>query len=125
MIFSGKDLKSYRVITMGLPQLLNQLVVSIVEQQPDMEIVSTLPRLDLGKSDDETNLNCDAMITHYESSDTTLAIVRKLLFSNPEMIIVNLAENVRSGDIFKLELKALPVSELSPDSLIQLIRDGA
>ncbi|NVJ50087.1 MAG: hypothetical protein HWE13_02600 [Gammaproteobacteria bacterium] len=120
------DLKPYRIVTAGLPQLLAQIVHAVIDAQADMTLV-----MDMGAHNPISTINNltlvegDVLITHLLVEEGTHAAIERFLMSHPRWLVINLAEDVKSGELFKLQITTLAAEHLSSDSLVKMIRDGA
>jgi hypothetical protein len=103
-----------RVLIEGLPRLLNDVVVSIVSGEPDIDF-EQCSREDVARRIREGAV--DAVITI-----ATPSLVVSLLQSNPALRVIAVAEGARTGFLWQMRPYRESLGELSADGLIRALR---
>jgi hypothetical protein len=113
-------LNTIRIYLLGMPRMLRSLVRDILEREVDMEIVG-----ETATSEPAEILATDPnmVIVGMESADLPPAGT-SLLSDLSKVRVLGLSPQGRSGYLYELRPRRQPVGEVSPQSLVKVIREG-
>ncbi|TQV87775.1 hypothetical protein [Aliikangiella coralliicola] len=107
------------VATVGLPNLLSEIVSHTLDAQKNMTLSASFEFL----SQAEQKLaGIDVLITSMEDSQSE--VIDEFLFRHPTSVIINLSDSARTGEMMKVEINRFEFDDLSPKGLIQAIEMG-
>lgn len=111
-----------RVLLLGLPVMLRQIVSQTIAAEPDLEIVGELEDMRLAAARQP-----HVVIVGLGADEPVLeacvpAVVRALLDHLPRAKVLGLLPDGRSGYVYELRPQRAPIGELSPATLITSIR---
>lgn len=108
---------------LGMPRMLRDLLGGIVGPEPDMEIV--------GEAEDEGDVpaaigrtGAEFLIVGLNGSDLP-PVSAPVLFQRPDVTVFGLSTEGRQGYLYELRPHAVPVGEVSPGLLLDIIRRAA
>ena len=105
--------------TIGLPNLLSEIVSQALDAQKNMMLVTSFESL----SQAERELaRVDVFITSMEDSESHK--LNEFLFKHPKTAVINLSDSARTGEMIKLEISRVELDDLSPKRIIQAINEG-
>jgi hypothetical protein len=114
--------RTQRIILVGIPPLLSDLVRSTLAEDPDLEIVAELDGT-ASVEEPARAARADCLVTALDGVQVPPAYasaVRK----RPGMRLVGLIEGGRRCLVYELLPRCSIVGELSPDTLRQTVRGG-
>jgi hypothetical protein len=109
-----------RILLLGMPRILRDLIRSIVDRQPDMRVVAEI-------EDDGVELRrierprADFVIVGLRDSDLP-TVCDRLLRIRPATKIVGVSREGRRAILYELRPHAEPLGEMSQQTLLDLIR---
>jgi len=109
-----------RILLLGMPRILRDLIRSIVDRQPDMRVVGEL-------EDDHINLRrvarprADFVIVGLRDSGLP-DVCNSLLRHRPDTKIVGVSQEGRRAFLYELRPHAQPLGEMSSHVLLEAIR---
>jgi hypothetical protein len=110
-----------KLVLLGMPTMLRQLLIRIVAQVPDLDIVAELPDDDL-RSPRITEIPADVVVV--DSDQAPMDAVEALLRTHCQTRILGLSSDGRRAFLHELRPHRVPLGELSPAALIEVIRNG-
>jgi hypothetical protein len=110
-----------KLVLLGMPTMLRQLLVRIVTQVPDLDIVAELPDDDL-RSPRIMETPADVVVV--DSDQAPIDAVAALLRAHCRTRILGLSSDGRRAFLHELRPHRVPLGELSPAALIEVIRTG-
>jgi DNA-binding NarL/FixJ family response regulator len=115
---TGAILKPRRIILVGLPRMLNDIVTKIIAEQPDLEVVA-----DVGCASDVAHAvaDHDADLVIADPSCTDGAIER-LVGPRSSLRLLEVEANGSSACLSELRPHRVPLGEISPERLLEAIR---
>jgi hypothetical protein len=111
-----------RLMLLGMPAMLRQLLVRIVAQVPDIEIVAEWPDDDL-RSPRALETLADFVVV--DSDRAPMEDVAALLLARCRSKVLGLSSDGRRAFLHELRPHRVPLGELSPAALVDVIRKGA
>jgi DNA-binding NarL/FixJ family response regulator len=111
-----------RILLLGMPRILRDLIRSIVDRQPDMRVVGEI-------DDDRVELRrvqrsrADFVIVGLRDSDLP-DVCDRLLRQRPDTKIVGVSQEGRRAVLYELRPHAQPLGEMSSQILLDVIRRG-
>jgi DNA-binding NarL/FixJ family response regulator len=112
-------LEKTRVILMDMPPMLRQIVRGLVSTSEEFELVDE-PDGEAAVATIQASGTC-VVITGRESA-AARASIGSLLGTHPEVPVIALSNDGRSGTLFQPGLEERPLGELSPEALRAAIR---
>jgi DNA-binding NarL/FixJ family response regulator len=114
----GTVLKPRRIILVGLPRMLNDIVKKVITEQPDLEVVA-----ELGCAGDIAHAVAerDADLVIADPSCTDGAIER-LVGPRSRLRLLEVEASGRGSCLSELRPHRVPLGEISPDRLLGAIR---
>jgi len=112
-----------RILLLGMPRILRDLIRSIVDRQPDMRVVGELEdgHIDLRRVE---RPRADFVIVGLHDSDLP-DVCDRLLRHRPETKIVGVSQEGRRAVLYELRPHAEPLGEMSQQVLLDVIRGQA
>jgi hypothetical protein len=110
-------LKRIRILIDAMPRMLREIIEGAVERQPDMLLIDFAGDPDLATAVKHRAPN---VVIVAAANGTTAPSHQKLLIDNPELKILVVTDDGRSGHL--LEFRRLPIAQMSPQGLITAIR---
>jgi DNA-binding NarL/FixJ family response regulator len=112
-----------RVVLGTLPPLLRDIVRATLTRDDDVEIVNEVARLDeiapaLERAEGDVAVMGVAPTEWTGLSD----FLRQLLAGHPHLTVIALANDGRSGYLYRLQPRGVVIDDISPRSLVQAIR---
>jgi chemotaxis response regulator CheB len=111
-----------RILLLGMPAMLRELLVRIVAQAPDIEIVADLPDDDL-RSPSALQRQADVVVV--DSDRAPVEDVAALLLERCRTKVLGLSSDGRRAFLHELRPHRVPLGELSPAAFVDVIRKGA
>ena len=111
-------MKPRRIILVGLPRMLNDVVKQIIDEQPDLEVVA-----EVGCESDVAHAVAghDAELVIADPSCTDGAIER-LVGRRSSLRLLEVQANGRWSCLSELRPHRVPLGEISPERLLEAIR---
>ena len=114
------QLEPTRILLVGLPRLLEDIVTRILEEAEDLELVGvTRETDDLAGAASRTRPDVVAV----QGADPRL--VTSLFLQDPRVAVLVIDEEATGSSLCVLKPECVRVGQLSPDSLVAAIRDAA
>lgn len=111
-------LNHIRVVLAQMPQMLQEIVRTILSAEPDMEIdTSTLS--ERGMASSEALRSADVVILSEAEARTDAHSA--VLFAHPHLRLVAI-NGGRRASLYELRPHRLPLGEMSPSALVQAVR---
>jgi hypothetical protein len=110
-----------KLVLLGMPTMLRQLLVRIVAQVPDLVIVAELPDDDL-RSPRIKEIPADVVVV--DSDQAPMDAVEALLQAHCQTRILGLSSDGRRAFLHELRPHRVQLGELSPAALLEVIRSG-
>jgi chemotaxis response regulator CheB len=110
-----------KLVLLGMPTMLRQLLVRIVDQVPDLDIVAELPDDNL-RSPRIMETPADVVVV--DSDQAPMDAVVALLRSQCQTRILGLSSDGSRAFLHELRPHRVPLGELSPAALLEVIRKG-
>jgi len=107
-----------RIVLVGMPGVLRDLIREIVTNQPDMQIVGELSD---GELENRFRSPPDLLILGLEDSHLPVQGER-LLMDYPSATVIGVSADGRNGFIYELRPYRMPLGEMSPQVLLETIR---
>lgn len=111
-------MSSIRILLVGMPLMLRDIVKGILAAEPRVRIVGELD--DGGSVVDQARVEADLAILGLRDSELPEIGVR-LLTANPGTRLLGISSDGRKGFIYELRPHAIPLGELSPRVLVNAI----
>jgi hypothetical protein len=114
-------LQHIRIVVIGLPQILRDVIRDIVADQPDMEVVGDLPEnADPAMIED---LGGNFVAVRAGPSGELPDVGNRLLERRAQGLrILGLSAEGRSGYVYELRPNEVAIGDVSPDRLLKVIR---
>jgi hypothetical protein len=110
-----------KIVLLGMPTMLRQLLVRIVAQVPDVDIVAELPDDDL-RSPRVAETTADVVVV--DSDQAPPEDVAALLLARCRTKVLGLSSDGRRAFLHELRPHRVPLGELSPAALVEVLRRG-
>jgi hypothetical protein len=109
-----------RILLIGLPRLLAEIVTELVGREPDLALVGAV-ELTPGVVSNADRLDADVAIlgSHDES------LIASLVTERPRLKILALAGDSHEAWLYSLGRERTPLGELSPEGLVAAVRRAA
>jgi DNA-binding NarL/FixJ family response regulator len=108
-----------RVLVVGLPRMLSEIVHEIVESQGDMAVTES-PRRGRPLLDHVDEAGADVLICPREQGDDC----RLLLWTRPRLKVISLSGEGREAQLHELRHHERLLGNLAPDRLLAVIRSA-
>jgi DNA-binding NarL/FixJ family response regulator len=111
-----------RILLVALPPMLSDIVADTIGSQTDMEVVGELPtaaELQAGVSE----AVADIVIIGLDDLDLPSECLG-LFDAYPSIRVLGVSIDGRSASLYELRPHRLPLGEVSPDGLVQAIREA-
>jgi DNA-binding NarL/FixJ family response regulator len=119
---TGALVEQIRVVLSGMPRMLRQIVLALVQVQPDMVIVAeTETTNDLYALSRFTR--ADVIILGAEGSELP-AVGRQIVNRSPHIKVLAVSAEGRSVWLYELRPHEQLIGEVSPEELVSAIRDA-
>jgi hypothetical protein len=113
-------LEPTRILLVGLPRLLEEIVTRILAETEDLVLVGVTPEVDsLARVASRTRPN----VVVVQGADRQL--VTSLFLQDPRVALLAIDEGARRSSLCLLKPECNRVGDLSPESLVAAIRDAA
>jgi len=120
---SPSQMARKRILLMGMPRLLMDLVTNMIEDDPDWEVVVSQANLDTLPAE---VANAQADIVLIGNDDPTIEpSALQLLRERPLVPVVVLSPRGDSAAVYELWPRRLLLSDLSPHVLLQVLQHSA
>ncbi len=125
-------MRNIRILILGLPLMLQQIVRRIVAQAPDLEIageyeglsaMTGYPPEPFDRSEEQPEVVILGL--DHEASDSESQVpdaARLVLERLPRAKVLGLSSDGRRGFLYELHPQMMPLGELSPHELVDAIR---
>ena len=117
----GDPLKRIRVLLAGMPTLMLDILHHVVAAQPDMTIVGTVDDDLLGAAQ---RARADVLVVGQDVQGER-DFYRALLLRHPQLRVLTLADDGKSGWLYDLRPRRVRLREISARSLARAIRGQA
>jgi DNA-binding NarL/FixJ family response regulator len=121
-MFDQSVMQRARILVVAIPSLLRDIIGEIVAHEPDMEVVGELAEHDgvveLARQTDASFII--AGLAHPELD----AIYKELLQRRPATRVLAVEHEGRQSTLYELRPRAETLGELSPETLLTVIRGG-
>ena len=116
-----RELTPIRVAVTGLPQMVNDLISSILEREADVEIVGR------GAAEELSHyvVLTKAQVVVTASSPAFAKTAQSLLLKHPTLVLMTISSDGRTARRYRLVGECQNVREVSPDELLETIRAAA
>ena len=109
-----------RIVLVGLPRILREIVEQALHDAADMAVVGTAPRLDaldaaLG------GLEPDVLVVAV-AAEREAPTLDRFLYAMPRLTCLAIAGDARRAFLYELHPRATPLRDVSADGLVQAIR---
>jgi DNA-binding NarL/FixJ family response regulator len=113
-------LRPTRILLIGLPRLLAEIVTEVVGSGPDLELAgSVAATADVVRRVER--LGADVAIMGFDDEN----LVASLLTERPRLKILALAGDSREAWLYSLGAERVRLGELSPEGLVAAVRQAA
>ena len=112
-------MKPTRVLLLGMPTMLRQIVRRIAEDAPELDVVAELPDADL-ESPEVLDAEPDVVITGADPASEDA--VTKLLRRRRAIRVLGISADARHVTLYELRPQRIPLGELAPATLVTAIR---
>ncbi len=111
-----------RVVLVGMPLMLRDIVNEVLASEPDLEVVGEFPdATELTAAVEQT----DAAVVVAGEAAADLPSIRALLAARPRVSVLAIARNAREGVVYRLTPTRVPIGDVSPETLLQAVREAA
>ena len=114
------DAAPVRVVLANLPGVINDLVASLIEQQPDMTLAAQVK--DEPEFLRDNRFEADVLITSASSISPLPEAIHQLLFDSPRLKVLVLTRSGDQATLYWLDVKSRQVREVTQQTLLSDIR---
>jgi hypothetical protein len=107
-----------RILLVGLPRLLEEIVSDALAQAPDLTITATLPDAEALALEPP---GADVVVLGTDSSGVIAAALER----QPRLAVLAVSDDARSSSLYVLRPERTRIGDLSPASLVAAIRAAA
>jgi hypothetical protein len=107
-----------RILLVGLPRLLEEIVSDALAQAPDLMVTATLPDAEALALDPPA---ADVVVVGTDSP----GLIATTLERQPRLAILAVSDDARSSSLYVLRPERTRIGDLSPGSLVAAIRAAA
>jgi hypothetical protein len=107
-----------RILLVGLPRLLEEIVSDAIAQAPDLTVTAKLPDVEALACDPPAT---DVVVLGTESSELIAATLER----QPRLAVLAVSDDARSSSLYVLRPERTRVGDLSPERLVAAIRAAA
>src|SRR6266496_2345851 len=115
----GPPLKPTRVLLLGMPTMLRQILLRIAADTPELDVVAELPDADLDSPDVLTS-EADVVIAGADRASEDA--VTSLLRHRHSVRILGISDDGRHGTLYEMRPHRVLLGELAPATLVAVIR---
>lgn len=115
-------MKQARILMVGMPRLLTDILMPIVTSQPDMAVVGEASRDNLLAAAQRTDANVAIIKGERASIADECETFAPLLRALPHFTVLTIADDAKSGSLFELYPRCVALGEMSADALRSAIR---
>ncbi len=112
-----------RIVLVGLPRILREIVEHALHDEPDMAVIGAVPTLD----------ELDAALAALGALEPDVLVVAlgaeseaprldRFLYAMPRLACLAIAGDARRAFLYELHPRATPLRDVSQDGLVQAIR---
>lgn len=111
-----------RVLLVGMPRLLVDIILPIVASEPDMSVVGQVSRSDLFTAARHTRADIVVVGQGAKDDREEREEYTHLLLELPRLKVLTIADDARSAALFELQPRRVPLGEVSANTLRSAIR---
>ena len=112
-------MKPIRVLLLGMPTMLRQIVRRIAEEAPELEVVAEMPDAELDSAE-VLGAEPDVVITGADRASQDA--VTNLLCRRRAVRLLGISADARRVTLYELRPQRVPLGELAPATLVNAIR---
>ena len=112
-----------RVLVFGIPELLREIVIRLLAEEPDIDIIAP-GKVATGLTEALQRYAPDVLVVGYAVSRNGSDGPRAELFSTDlRLKVITVADDGRSGYLYRLRPERVPLGELSSECLANAVRE--